>query len=78
MPPWPGSITITGRESAGSAGFAVLTAPDVPSVLLELGYLSHQGDERGLTSPDQRARLAGGILRAIDRFFTGQPMLRRS
>jgi N-acetylmuramoyl-L-alanine amidase len=61
-----------------SAGFAVLTAPDVPSVLLELGYLSNKADERGLTSPDQRARLAAAILRALDRFFAGQPMLRRS
>jgi len=61
-----------------SAGFAVLTAPDVPSVLLELGYLSNKADERGLTSPHQRARLAGGIVRAIDRLFAGQPPLQRS
>jgi N-acetylmuramoyl-L-alanine amidase len=61
-----------------SAGFAVLTAPDVPSVLLELGYLSNKADERGLTSPEHRSRLAGRILAAIDEFFAAHPMLQRS
>jgi N-acetylmuramoyl-L-alanine amidase len=60
------------------AGFAVLTAPDIPSVLIELGYLSNRDDERGLTSPEQRARLAAGLLRAIDRFFANDALLRRS
>ena len=51
------------------AGFAVLKAPDVPSVLIELGYLSNGTDERLLHSSEYRQRLARGIARAIDRYF---------
>lgn len=49
-----------------SAGFAVLTAPDMPSVLLELGYLSNPEDERRILSQDFRDKIAGGVLRAVD------------
>jgi N-acetylmuramoyl-L-alanine amidase len=51
------------------AGFAVLKAPDVPSVLIELGYLSHPADEHLLRSPEHRRKLAQGIARAIDGYF---------
>ncbi len=49
-----------------SAGFAVLTAPDMPSVLLELGYLSNPDDERRILSPEFREKIALGLVRAID------------
>lgn len=49
-----------------SAGFAVLTAPDMPSVLLELGYLSNPDDERRILAPDFRQRIADGVTRAVD------------
>jgi N-acetylmuramoyl-L-alanine amidase len=52
-----------------SAGFAVLKAPDVPSVLIEMGYLSNPQDEKALKDPRQRRGLAEAILRAADRFF---------
>ena len=52
-----------------AAGFKVLQAPDVPSVLLELGYLSSDKDMAQLTSPDWRAKAAGSVLAAIDSFF---------
>jgi N-acetylmuramoyl-L-alanine amidase len=51
------------------AGFAVLRAPDVPSVLLELGYLSNPEDERLLRQPIHQGRLADRIVRAIDQYF---------
>src|SRR3546814_194897 len=51
------------------AGFAVLKAPDVPSVLLELGYLSNDVDEHRLRSKEHQAHLARGIARAVDRYF---------
>jgi N-acetylmuramoyl-L-alanine amidase len=51
------------------AGFAVLKAPDVPSVLIELGYLSNAQEERLLRSQDYRTKLATGLARAIDRYF---------
>lgn len=51
------------------AGFAVLKAPDVPAVLIEMGYLSNAVDERNLRQPDYRAKLARSITRAVDRYF---------
>lgn len=53
-----------------SAGFKVLKAPDVPSVLIELGYVSNQGDLKQLTSGAWRTRTAASTVRAIDVFFT--------
>jgi N-acetylmuramoyl-L-alanine amidase len=60
------------------AGFAVLTAPDVPSVLIELGYLSNRTDEHELLDPSHRERLGRGIVRALDAFFAGRERLRHS
>jgi len=55
-----------------SAGFVVLKAPDVPSVLIELGYLSSRHDEAQLTSPKWRKRVAGAMVKAIDKYFAMQ------
>jgi N-acetylmuramoyl-L-alanine amidase len=51
------------------AGFAVLKSPDIPSVLLELGYLSNPVDARNLAQPDYRAKLGQAIVRSLDRYF---------
>jgi N-acetylmuramoyl-L-alanine amidase len=51
------------------AGFAVLKAPDVPAVLVEMGYLSNEQEERDLRQPHYRVKLAKSIGRAVDRFF---------
>ena len=53
------------------AGFRVLRAPDVPSVLLELGYLSNASDEEQLRDPEWRARATRSIISAIDAFVSG-------
>jgi N-acetylmuramoyl-L-alanine amidase len=52
-----------------SAGFRVLKAPDVPSVLLELGFLSNAEDEKQLTSEAWRRRMADSVTDAIDGYF---------
>ncbi|MBC8038006.1 MAG: N-acetylmuramoyl-L-alanine amidase [Rhizobiales bacterium] len=52
-----------------SAGFVVLKAPDVPSVLVELGYLSSRHDEAQLSSPSWRDKVAGAMTSAIDKYF---------
>ncbi|MEK9677276.1 MAG: N-acetylmuramoyl-L-alanine amidase [Rhodospirillaceae bacterium] len=57
------------RRSHRFAGFAVLKAPDVPSVLIELGFLSNPKDEKALRNPEHRARLAGALGKAIDTYF---------
>src|SRR5262245_38537679 len=52
-----------------SAGFRVLKAPDVPSVLLELGYVTSRQDLKLLTSDSWRARAADSIVQAVHAFF---------
>lgn len=50
------------------AGFRVLRAPDIPSVLVELGYLSNVRDEAQLRSDEWRSRTADSIVAAVDAF----------
>jgi N-acetylmuramoyl-L-alanine amidase len=52
-----------------SAGFKVLKAPDVPSVLIELGYVSNKSDLEHLVSDNWRSRTVGSVAQAIDSFF---------
>ncbi|WP_288901463.1 N-acetylmuramoyl-L-alanine amidase [uncultured Sneathiella sp.] len=66
-------IAKSGMQTRGRshrfAGFRVLKAPDVPSVLVELGYLSNREDEKILKSGSGQQRLAQAIANAIDRYF---------
>ncbi len=57
------------RRPERSAGFFVLKAPDYPSVLVELGYLSNAEDVRNMTDVEWRKRSAAAIAAAVDRFF---------
>ncbi|MEE2760887.1 MAG: N-acetylmuramoyl-L-alanine amidase [Pseudomonadota bacterium] len=57
------------RNTHRFAGFRVLKAPDVPSILIEMGFLSNARDERSLKSPQYRKRLAAAVTRGIDAFF---------
>ncbi|WP_253592137.1 N-acetylmuramoyl-L-alanine amidase [Bradyrhizobium elkanii] len=52
-----------------SAGFRVLKAPDVPSVLVEIGYVSNKGDLEHLVSESWRNKAVGSMVQAIDTFF---------
>ena len=51
------------------AGFAVLKAPDIPSVLIELGYLSNRNEEKLLKQESYRKKLAKATLKAVDKSF---------
>lgn len=57
------------RNTHRFAGFAVLKAPDIPSVLLEMGFLSNPQDERNLRSRKYRARLASAVTKAVSNYF---------
>lgn len=52
------------------AGFAVLTAPDMASVLIELGYLSNKNEEKKLNSLMHKRTITQSLVEAIDRYFT--------
>lgn len=51
------------------AGFAVLTAPDMASVLIELGYLSNKSEEKLLNSLSYKRKMAATLVDAIDEYF---------
>ncbi|HET6378207.1 MAG TPA: N-acetylmuramoyl-L-alanine amidase [Methylocella sp.] len=55
-----------------SAGFRVLTAPDVPSVLLELGYLTNAKDSAALTSPEWRETASSQVAEAVGAYFAAR------
>lgn len=58
------------RNTHRFAGFAVLKAPDVPSVLVEMGFLSNPTDERNLRSRSYRKKFAAALKKGIDAYFT--------
>lgn len=63
------SATLLHKTPIKSARFRVLRAPDIPSVLVELGYVSNREDLRSLLSDGWRSRTADSIARAIDEYF---------
>ncbi len=69
LPEFRNSGIKTGSRSHRFAGFRVLKAPDVPSVLVELGYLSNRHDEELLKSPAGQQKMATAISRAIEKYF---------
>jgi N-acetylmuramoyl-L-alanine amidase len=67
-------VTKMARPRRSQAGFVVLKSPDMPSVLVELGYLSNAADEQALRDPAHLARMAKAIVAAIDQYFApGRP-----
>ena len=60
------------RRSHRDAGFVVLLAPDVPAILLEMGFITNAEDEAVLRDPSRRNRLMSSVGDAIDDYF-GQP-----
>ena len=64
-----GQVMPLRRNSHRFAGFVVLKAPDVPSVLFEMGYLSNAKDAAGLVNAAQQRRIAAAVKRALDQYF---------
>jgi N-acetylmuramoyl-L-alanine amidase len=57
------------RRSHRDAGFMVLLAPEVPAVLLEMGFITNPQDERVLADPERRKAFMSGVADAIDAYF---------
>jgi N-acetylmuramoyl-L-alanine amidase len=74
------SVARVHKNPLRSAGFRVLRAADVPSVLIELGYVSNRQDLKQLTSESWRSRTGDAIVGAVDHFFStrlaGAPLTR--
>jgi N-acetylmuramoyl-L-alanine amidase len=76
-----GEIGHVGRLHKGQveqAGFAVLKAPDIPSVLVETAFISNPEEETRLRSDGYQEQLADAIMRGIQRYFAKNPPLARS
>ena len=66
------------RNTHRFAGFAVLKSPTVPSILVEIGYLSNEEEERLMKTEAHRAKVAKAVIRAIRAYFEWQDGVRRS
>jgi len=76
-----GEISHVGRLHKGrveQASFAVLKAPDIPSVLVETAFISNPDEEARLRSEDYQVQLADALMRGIMRYFARNPPLARS
>jgi N-acetylmuramoyl-L-alanine amidase len=76
-----GQIGKVGRLHKGGveqAGFAVLKAPDIPSILVESGFISNPEEEAKLRSPAYQAELVHALAIGIQRYFAKNPPLARS
>jgi N-acetylmuramoyl-L-alanine amidase len=67
-----GRETVLLENPQRSADFAVLTAPDVPSALVELGCLSNAAEERLLQQRTYQQKLVRGLVRAVEAYFAAQ------
>ncbi|MBV9889460.1 MAG: N-acetylmuramoyl-L-alanine amidase [Rhizobacter sp.] len=76
-----GQIGKVGKLHKGSveqASFAVLKAPDIPSILVESAFISNPGEEAKLRDPEYRAQLVAALASGIQRYFARNPPLARS
>ncbi|MFN2287848.1 MAG: N-acetylmuramoyl-L-alanine amidase [Chromatocurvus sp.] len=68
-----GGVARLHKRQVEQAGFAVLKSPDIPSILLETGFISTPGEARKLADPAYRRRMARAIHRGIRSWFLSHP-----
>ena len=73
-----GNIGRLHKPRVEQAGFAVLKAPDIPSVLVETAFISNPEEEARLRSSAYQQQLADALMRGITRYFAKNPPLARS
>ncbi len=73
-----GSFAKLHKPRVEQAGFAVLKAPDIPSVLIETAFISNPEEEQKLRDEDYQDQLADGIVRGLLRYFARNPPLART
>lgn len=73
-----GNVGRLHKAQVEQAGFAVLKAPDIPSVLVETAFISNPEEEAKLRSGDYQEQLADALMRGIERYFAKNPPLARS
>ncbi len=73
-----GSVGKLHKPRVEQAGFAVLKAPDIPSILVETAFISNPDEETKLRSDDYQEQLADALMRGIHRYFSRNPPLARN
>jgi N-acetylmuramoyl-L-alanine amidase len=73
-----GNVGTLHKRRVEQAGFAVLKAPDIPSVLVETAFISNPEEEAKLRSDAYQEQLADALLRGITRYFAANPPLARN
>jgi len=73
-----GDINKLHKGSVEQAGFAVLKAPDIPSILVETAFISNPEEETKLKNDAYRDKMADAILRGIKRYFAANPPLAKN
>ena len=73
-----GNVGKLHKPKVEQASFAVLKAPDIPSVLVETAFISNPGEEARLRSDDYQIQLADALMRGINRYFAKNPPLARN
>jgi N-acetylmuramoyl-L-alanine amidase len=72
-----GGINTLHKGRVEQAGFAVLKAPDIPSILVETAFISNPNEEKRLGKPEYQEKLAGAILQGVRKYFAKNPPLAR-
>jgi N-acetylmuramoyl-L-alanine amidase len=72
-----GEINTLHKAQVEQAGFAVLKAPDIPSILVETAFISNPEEEARLKSEGYQARMAEALVQGIKRYFAKNPPLAR-
>ena len=73
-----GGINTLHKPHVEQAGFAVLKAPDIPSILVETAFISNPDEEARLSDEAYQDKLAQAILKGIKRYFAKNPPLARN
>ena len=73
-----GNVNRLHRGEVEQAGFAVLKAPDIPSILVETAFISNPEEERRLTDSSYQSKLADSIIGGIKRYLAKNPALAKS
>ena len=73
-----GGINRLHKESVEQAGFAVLKAPDIPSILIETAFISNPEEERKLNDDGYQDKMAEAIINGIRKYFAKNPPLAKS
>jgi N-acetylmuramoyl-L-alanine amidase len=72
-----GGINTLHKARVEQAGFAVLKAPDIPSILVETAFISNPSEETRLCRPEYQEQLAAAMLQGIRKYFARNPPLTR-